>query len=154
MFKATSDTRARIQYVREKLLNDNLLTTLGYEFYEELEEQDPLAGDSYIFVFINRDAKRLLKFYFTPEYKGDSFIISSVTNMGNGEVLSIPQYLKCKNVYSDDSAPFKLNSYAGNFYEQINGFLNFMNEQLSLYMGNILGGQAWEQVPFDWGGYK
>jgi len=74
--------------------------------------------------------------------------------MGNGEVLSIPQHLKYNNIYSDDVTPFKINSYAGNFYEKINGFLNFMNEQLNLYMDNILGGQTWEQIPFDWGGYK
>ena len=91
-------------------------------------------------------------FYPPPEMKG--FFVVNIRNVHKDATFEIGNWLKFHKMAVKNSA-FSLSNYVGSIDLQMSGFWDFLQSVFSdPIMREIIKGETWEDIPFDWTGIK
>lgn len=111
-----------------------------------------LLGESFVFKFSNR--LRSVQVIFYPQPNNEDYFLVNLVNQENKEIFNIKDWLK-KHEMIEPLSPFKLSSYAGSFEERLDLFVAYLGRLFSHdILEQILQGDSWESVDFDWAGMR
>ena len=140
----------------EGLLRQNhFLLSHGFHLKHSgiLHGQD--IADRLVLVFLNNNRNRVLQYTFSlGSKKSGPYLMIDVINK-DGEEISLDDYVEHNNLLAEGALdPFLLNSYQGNFIEQLRQAINYIDNVLATHLFRIVTGHDWLEIPFDWKGYR
>jgi len=146
-------TDLRKEKLKELLMKDASLRSFGFSFASEKVEKSKVLHDAYVFTFLNKKVNRTLDFSIrNTASSNDSFLSVYIFNEKN-ESLSIEDYLSKHKLYQERDY-FRLSTYPGDSSEKVTRFFGFIISIITNNIREIITGEKWENIPFDWHGYK
>jgi hypothetical protein len=134
--------------------NIDKLLALGFSQGSEEKVDATKVAPGSIKVCFTGPAMRSVDLVFYPLPLEQGIILVYINNLGNGQVINLKDWLKKHDQLTDPNS-FKLSSYGGKPDQRWSQFLNFLNTAFSISsLKEILRGNAWEDIPFDWAGIK
>lgn len=151
----TLSTKEKFKKVESMIMKLNSLTKLGFQLSKskEITSNGP-AGESYELLFDNLN-NRSIEFTFYPAIndKGDYIVVYIINNNTNSD-FSVDSWLQRKDG-TNQTNPFKLSSYTGEYSNQVEEFENFIDNLFcSPELRSILEGKQWVNIDFNWGNHK
>ena len=138
---------------RSKLDASNWLSKMGFsENGVEHVNATNLIPEGYRINFCNKKKRTISFKLFSLDDK--EIVAVNIINNENGESFGLEDWLKYKNMFKSYDA-LRLTSYDGEFHERVDSFLIYLSGIFSTTpLVNVLEGDIWENVPFDWAGMR
>jgi len=131
----------------------SFLEKYDYTLIETQIESSELLGDNLLFIFRNNNKNISIEIAFYPKTNSrhEGFIVQ-IVNMKNSNI-SVEEYLKHHKI-CDEECFFSLENYTGGLREKVLAFLAALESIFEKYMLDIILGNKWEDIQFDWQGYR
>ena len=143
----------RVEQLRRVFAASNVLPTFGLQLAREIEIQATgLLGPAVQLDFSN--ALRTVRMMYYPVEGGRDAVLVSVRNDADGSSFLLDDWMRYQGMQTSPN-PFRPGSHPGSFDEQLRAVLaRFESVICTGAMPALLRGEAWQDVPFDWGNLK
>lgn len=145
---------------KAKIIQNTLLLNLASNNYTQLsllkeeEKQDSKLGASYCYVLTNKISTRIVEIEFFPMNNNKGFFITSIEeNKSKGSFL-LSNYIKAHEKKLNIREDFNRRTPDQDFQIFIKNYFQILFSLFNKNLKDILTGETWEKVPFDWGPYK
>jgi len=119
-----------------------------------IEKSKVLDGNRYLYKFKSEKAKRIISIsYFPPTIKAKTHRFNVNIKPLNGDRVYLDDLINMHNLFGDVDY-FDLETYEGNTKQKIQKFIKFLDKVFSENFPDIISGKKWEDIGFDWQGYK
>ncbi len=139
---------------KESCADLNVLKKLNFRMLD-LEYIPPtkVVSESYQ-INLENESNRRIEIIYHPEPGISGIFLFYIYQTSGNQPVELGDWLK-KHKKLAEPNPFKLSSYSGEYKERLKKFFDFLSSVLSnSAMQEILKGNAWEDIPFDWTGIK
>lgn len=144
----------RSSLVKLKLVSLAFVNDYGFSlFREDHALSTELMGEVYEYWFSNNKGIEI-SVDFSPDVSGDDSFTIFIYRREIDANFSLEDWQKTHG--SDNSLhEYKLASYQGTYAEKLEGFMDYLELVFTKHnMPQILLGETWEDVEFDWGGMR
>ena len=133
----------------------NILLDLGFQYnkFKHIPCHGP-AGESFEFEFISKHGISV-EFTFYPAFNNKpDYVVLYIINEKINRDFSLESWVQ-KYKSKPTISPFNLSSYHGDYEQQLNEFLNFLNKLFTdRNLKLVIEGKEWNDVKFNWGDLK
>jgi hypothetical protein len=150
----TSSFATAIELLDGVFSRSQVLSRLGYATHtREVSDKTEWLPATCKFILLPGDNRRLVvSFCFRPD--GDHFFTVELFRSDPPASFLIEEWMSLVGA-SLSPYPFTLSSYTGDLLRQMQGFVAFLETQLSTSaVERVLNGADWLDVPCDWGGLR
>lgn len=146
MTDKTNFDKARIEFLNGLCC----LNKLGFDGPKVEIESDELTGDWLVMKYSSMEAGRIIDISYRCNWRGLAIFIFVISN--DGKRISITDWLKFN--YSNFPINFLADIDSMSEHEFIERFCHDFCKLCENELSRILSGVSWQDIPFDWMGYK
>ncbi len=131
------------------------LQAVGFAYVGAIPQPPTQAiGESTVLLYSNA-MKRSLQLQVYPQPGEDAACVINIVNDDSGEAFGLRDWLKQHGIQETEPTRFRLAHYPGDLASRIDGFLSYIDIALSHQaLRDVLAGNVWERVHFDWAGMR
>jgi len=119
-----------------------------------IEKSKVLDGNRYLYKFKSEQAKRIISIsYSPPAIKTKIHRFDVNIKPFNGDRVYLDDLFNIHNLFHNADY-FDLETYEGDTKQKIQKFVKFLDKVFSENFPDIISGKKWEDIGFDWQGYK
>jgi len=152
--KELSRNDKKANYLRDRVQENPTIRNIGYTFFSERVERDDILGQKFEYIFLNEGAKRKLKINFFPNFNSKLIVSAYLINENNNRINILDYMQKDLCCNETQSEPFNFIPTENNFQQKIDNAVAFIEAALKGKLHDVATGKKWENIPFDWHGYK
>ena len=152
----TTSAAIEAEHAQAALLIQRYLGTLashGYRYEGATVDQGKNAPDRAVFTFVNDAARRRIRISYSPPYDDHPRNLIAMVKNDQGDKFMLAHFLRAHQ-RDDLIGAMRAKNTDPDMAVYFDDWFRKFADLLASELLDIIEGRRWEDVPFDWGGFK